>query len=162
LIAHGSLRVGDPDPGEGSVNAVLELRGQDVAAVLVELSRGLGLSPVASVFGILDQLVRSGHRPVIVIDGLDEAQPTALRRLVDDVVVPLARQARILVGTRPVRVDDDDTVVTLLGVQGRVWDLAADPDTAADVADYVAARLAGTGNMDVSEIAKAVTQRAVR
>ncbi len=162
LIAHGALRVEDPDPGEGTVNAVLELRGQDVAATLAGLTRQLGLSPVASVFGILDQLVRSAHRPVILIDGLDEAQPTVLRGLVEELVVPLARQARILVGTRPAPVDDDDTVVTLLGAHGRVWDLAADPDTAADVADYVAARLAGTGNTDISEIAKAVTQRAVR
>jgi len=162
LIAHSALRVEDPDPGEGTVNAVLELRGQDGAAALAVLARQLSLPPVASVFGILDQLVRSGHRPVILIDGLDEAQPTALRRLVEELVVPLAQQARILVGTRPARVDDDDTVVTLLSAHGRVWDLAADPDTAADLADYVAARLAGTDNTDISEIAKAVIQRAVR
>ena len=31
-----------------------------------------------------------------------------------------------------------------------------------DLADYVAARLAGTNNMDISEITKVVTQRAVR
>jgi tetratricopeptide (TPR) repeat protein len=159
LLAHGGPPPDDPDPGEGSVEVALHAHGLGPAELLDGLARGLGLGPAASIHGVLDGLVRAGRRPVVVLDALDEAQPAEVRRIVEELLVPLGRHARVLVGTRRRTLDGAHDLVDLLGAGAVLRDLADEPDTAADVAGYTAARLAGTGNTGVEDIAAEVARR---
>jgi len=97
------------DPGEGSVAAHVHARRLTVEQVVAEIDLGLvrrGLLPPGPDGGargrgaLLDALDRLPAKPLIVIDGLDEAGAEAWS-IARDVIGLLASCSRILVATRP-------------------------------------------------------------
>ncbi|GAA4457709.1 tetratricopeptide repeat protein [Phytohabitans houttuyneae] len=163
MLAHGALAAHDPDPGQGTVDVALYARGQRYTALLGELARGLdiaaGSDPV-SIDDVLRVLESRGGHPTVLLDALDEAYAPDLHRIATDLLVPLGTRAKVLVGTRPGRLDRQTTLVDLLGPQGTVADLAAEPATEEDIRSYVSRRLGDVP--EAGAVAAEVTRRAVR
>ena len=161
------------DPGEGSVHAHVHTRNLTVEQVVQTIDEQLvarGLLPPNQAGprnrgDLLEALERSGRRPVIVIDGLDEAGQ-ATWQIADDVLRLLAPVSKVLVGTRELAATTDGgTSLIQRLVPGNVVDLGEEglrQATREDVYGYVAKRLAGVGPpaMDPAEIARAVLRLA--
>ncbi|WP_162907403.1 hypothetical protein [Allorhizocola rhizosphaerae] len=164
IMANAPLSADDPDPGEGSVEAVAVVRGMDHDSVLAQLGRQLQ-TPFTSVYSILDALTRSGRVPAVIVDAVDEARPADLPRIVEELIIPLSAKCRVIVGTRrsPVRATTGahprPTIVDALQSFGTTMDLDLDDDTAA-IEEYVLRRLQGTGNTDPATIAREVARHA--
>ncbi|NCA71231.1 MAG: tetratricopeptide repeat protein [Sphingobacteriia bacterium] len=158
------------DPGEESVAAHVHARRLTVEQVVAEIDRQLvrcGLLTPALSGGargrgaLLDAVDRLPTKPLIVIDGLDEAGMDAWT-IAKDVIGLLTRTCRFLVATRslPARADGDPTLVQALA-PSRFLDLGdagLAESTRQDVADYVLARLAQVEaqQMDAAKVAEAI------
>ncbi len=151
LLTQGPLE--HADPGEGSVHA--HARGVTAERV-VELideqlvQRGV-LQPHVSGRrnrgDLLGAIQRSRKRPVIAVDGLDEAGSEAWR-IAEDVIRLLASVSLIIVATRelPPRGSGFSLVQTLGGNEiADLGDEAIRQQTQTDVCGYVAKRLGGIG-----------------
>ena len=155
------LRDGRPwaheDPGEWSVQAHLEARGltadRAAAALTDQLVACNFLAPqeeprsASMLVGRVQQAVENGAPPpVLVIDGLDEARAEAFM-IAEDLLARLAPYAVIVVATREIQPGSGQrSLLAMLATPGRVLDLDA-PEikahAAADIRDYLIARLAG-------------------
>ena len=135
------------DPGAGSVDGQLQVRGVTADTASEQLARQLGLDAGAGPFGVLAEARRrrKGGDPLfVVIDGLDEAR-TFSSDLAVELVAPLAREALVLVATRDVPLGEK-TLIATLGPAAQVLDLGKDiGGTRQDVRNYVKRRLAGVG-----------------
>jgi hypothetical protein len=110
------------DPGEGSVHAHVYARGLAHVQLVRQLDTQLsnaGILPMdrRGLRGggeLVDAVASSGARPVIMVDGLDEAGVEAWP-IAAELLRPLARHALILVGTRELPpLDDGLPLVTRL------------------------------------------------
>ncbi|MGW6931774.1 AAA family ATPase [Lentzea sp. NPDC054927] len=138
------------DPGLGSVDAAVHARAMDADRVADLLSRqlvGAGLIPepdgprrgAAELVGVVSTLTSP---PVLVIDGLDEARGESFS-IATSLLTKLANHAVVIVSTRQAhRVAGGAPLLTELSpVEVLNLDQA---DNAADVRDYVLARLGST------------------
>ncbi|MCP3859993.1 MAG: hypothetical protein GY704_10100, partial [Phycisphaeraceae bacterium] len=156
------------DPGQGSIAAHVHLRGLRSDDVTEELDTRL----VAA--GVLEpraqprnrgqlhgDIQASGHTPVIVLDGLDEAGDQA-HQIADEVIQFLAEVATVIVATRHIittdnQGDDNDLIDDLLIGHNRLIDLgtrtALDEERTA-IGTYVQRRLDGISpTMDPDTVA---------
>ncbi|MFG2289014.1 tetratricopeptide repeat protein [Streptomyces sp. NPDC048595] len=172
-LAHGAL--GDlPDPGAGSVDAALHLRGLNARQIAAALADKLGLpvprTPSALIKELEDPDAAGERPPLIVLDGLDEAAPEQSEAIVEQLLAPLSRVASVLLGSRdrPFRPHGahrptlDDALTRFVSTTELV-DLDEEPDTAEDVAAYVGLRLRSEGiaGHRVREVAPRLAERAV-
>ena len=174
LFRHAPLDAEDADPGTGSVDAAVHLRGLDVSATITSLAHDLGLAQPATPAELVAEVSRLDVPPVIVLDGLDEAAPAQAGQLRMDLIEPLGRVAKILLATRArayeARIADGretteqgDAALTMVPQSSRVFDLAAESHAEQDIADYARRRLAGGGHPDeqVDLVAAEIARRAV-
>lgn len=157
-----------PDPG--CIDAALHLRrlsSEQVTQALAELlampSAQGRIDPSSFVAQVpaTQSLPDGSTRPTtVVLDALDEANDPA--RIAQGLVAPLvSRGCRVLVGTRrSAAYKDAPQLLPLIG-DGQVIDLDQEPDTAADLRQYVQRRLAhGPQAEQAAELAPAVADRA--
>ncbi|MFJ4533350.1 tetratricopeptide repeat protein [Streptomyces nigrescens] len=173
-LAHGALREADPDPGEGSVDAALHLRGLTAQQVAVALADKLGLPVPKTPSALIKELEdpdTTGERPVLIIfDGLDEAAPEQSTALVEQLLAPLSRVASVLLGSRdrPFRPQGaaqptlDDSLTRFISTTELV-NLDEEPDTTEDIEAYVGLRLRSEGitGTPAQEAASRLAERAV-
>lgn len=95
---HGVLQADDPDPGEGSVNANMNLRNMTPEAFIRDLGARLGVPGASTIWALLDWAAQQGKAPIVLLDGLDEAGPEA-RRVAEE-VVRLSQGCCVLITTR--------------------------------------------------------------
>ena len=157
------------DPGERSVHAHLHARGltADHAAAMIAdqlVAQGL-LEPQAEprnaseLVGQVQRAVGKGKaRPVLVVDGLDEARDEAFA-IAEELLTRLARHAVIVISTRERRRGDGrPSLIGVLAPSGpglELDDREAQTRTRADVADYITARLSARDpRMDAGAVAE--------
>ncbi|MFK0253096.1 caspase family protein, partial [Streptomyces sp. NPDC090445] len=152
---HGALAADDPDPGEGSVDASLHLRGQTVQQLAEAIARALGLpapqTPAALIAEVEKQWpTGTEHRlPALVLDGLDEAAPDQPHPIVEQLLAPLSRLVCVLLGSRdrsfsPRQAPREPlgrAVSRLLDVRAQASDLDDESDTTDDIRAYCRRRL---------------------
>ena len=166
LLAQGPVE--HADPGERSVHAHVHVRGSTVERLVQELDdqfvRAGVLSPrpggPRNRGDLLGALERSSVKPVIVIDGLDEAASEAWQITIQ-VLSLLAGNACIIVATRDLApAEDGPSLVETLAPQERIdlGDTANRQDATEAVRAYVAKRLAASvaGEMDTAAVAEAI------
>lgn len=134
------------DPGEGSIDAHLHARNTDVDQAVTDLA--MQLDDVYDQ-GSIYELFATAHRErqaeqplVIAIDGLDEAGAAATQ-VIDQLIVPLAKEALVLVSSRDIPGADGSSALARLHDGDGVWiDLGDDPEGMLDdVHAYVRRRL---------------------
>jgi WD40 repeat protein len=134
----------------GSVSCAVHAKGKTALEVATEIARaaavGLPAATVDLMPALRDRLARSRRRFNLVVDALDEAAtPEHARGLVNDVLVPLARNCarlglQVVVGTR--RSDDLGDLIAGFGADAEVVDLDAPEFFAeSDLAEYAQATL---------------------
>ena len=166
LLAPGPVE--HADPGEQSVHAHVHVRGSTVERLVQELDDQLVRAEVLSPRpggsrnrgDLLGELERSPVKPVIVIDGLDEAASEAWQ-LTTQVLSLLAGNACIIVATRDLApAEDGPSLVETLAPQELInlGDTANRQDATEAVRAYVAKRLADSvaGGMDTAAVAEAI------
>ncbi|WP_404960475.1 AAA family ATPase [Streptomyces sp. 147326] len=171
VIAHGALRRGDPDPGVRRVAASVHVRGLTVRQLADSLAAQLHLDPPAAPSALIADIEREGRRPVLVVDGLDEAAPEQAAQIVDELLAPLSRMALVLLGSRdrPFRPGAEPgeslgrAVTRLLDTRATTADLDEEPGTAEDIREYARLRLLAEGvpGEHAADAADAVADRAV-
>ena len=170
LLRHGPLE--HADPGEESVHAHVHARALTVEQVVRSIDEQLvriGLLPPNAAGprnrgDLLGDIERSGRRPLIVVDGLDEAGHGAWA-IADDVMRLLAPVSRVLIGTREVAAPDEGASLIQRLAPGELIDLGDEElreATGEDVHGYVAKRLASAAPpaMEPREIAAAILRLA--
>ncbi|WP_198534845.1 ATP-binding protein, partial [Streptomyces fradiae] len=174
LMAHAPLTDDDPDPGEGSVDAAVHLRGMDTQNLADALAYRLGLSEPRTPADLIALLERSdttrGQRRVLVLDGLDEASPGHAAAIAEQLLVPLSRLCTVLLSSRdrPFQPHQkpgetiDAALTRTVGAAVRILDLDLDLDTANDITDYVRHRLQADGipERTADDIAPVLAERA--
>ncbi|MFD9526608.1 caspase family protein [Streptomyces goshikiensis] len=153
ILAHNPLIPEDPDPGEGSVDVALHLRGFTVQQLAEAIARRLSLprpqTPAALIAEVEKGWPDSRRRLVLVLDGLDEAAPDQAHPVVEQLLAPLSRLSCVLLGSRdrPFRPQQepgeslDQAVSRLLGIRARAADLDDESDTESDIQEYCRRRL---------------------
>ncbi|HWY90874.1 MAG TPA: tetratricopeptide repeat protein [Solirubrobacteraceae bacterium] len=163
------------DPGERAVHAHIHARGltADRAANLLGeelvrcgvLARQDGRTNASELVGRMQRaVVDSGPRPVIVVDGLDEARGEAFS-IAEDLLGRLAEHAILIVATRELqREEGRGSLIATLTPRGAELDLddpAIQERGRTDMHDYVVARLAGVDErMDGTQIADRLAPQA--
>ncbi len=156
ILEHRALAPEDPDPGEGSVDASLHLRGYTVQQLAEAIARELDLpvpqTPAALIAEVEKQWPAAcpDRLPALVLDGLDEAAPDQAHPIVEQLLAPLSRLVCVLLGSRdrPFRPQKelqeplDEAVSRLLDVRARASDLDDETDTENDIRTYCRLRLA--------------------
>ncbi|MFD9398160.1 tetratricopeptide repeat protein [Streptomyces sp. NPDC060011] len=174
LLAHAPLTDDDPDPGEGSVDAAVHLRGMDPQNLAEALAYRLGLSEPKTPADLIAMLERSdtsgGRRRVLVLDGLDEASPGHAAAIAEQLLVPLSRLCTVLLSSRdrPFQPHQksgetiDAALTRTVGAAVRILDLDLDLDTAKDITGYVRHRLQADGIAErtADDIAPVLAERA--
>ncbi|MFI5636817.1 caspase family protein [Streptomyces goshikiensis] len=160
ILARNPLTPRDPDPGEGSVDVALHLRGFTVQQLAEAIARRLSLprpqTPAALIAEVEKGWPDSRRRLVLVLDGLDEAAPDQAHPVVEQLLAPLSRLSCVLLGSRdrPFRPQQepgeplDQAVSRLLDVRARASDLDAESDTESDIREYCRRRLLARGLTD--------------
>ncbi|MFI6158279.1 tetratricopeptide repeat protein, partial [Kitasatospora sp. NPDC051170] len=174
LMEHDPLTEDDPDPGEGSVDAAVHLRGMSVQDLADALAYRLGFPEPKTPADLIARLERSdatrGRRHTLVLDGLDEASPGQAALIAGQLLTPLSRLCTVLLASRdrpfqPHQAlgENLDTALTrTVGAAVRILDLDEEHDTAMDIADYVRRRLRADGIAagPSDDIARALAERA--
>ncbi|WNI32377.1 AAA family ATPase [Streptomyces sp. ITFR-6] len=122
-----------------------------------ELARQLGLTEPRDTEGFRAGLRALSPRPVLVLDGLDEVPAEHLRAMIEELVLPLCRTSRVLLGSRESafagRIAEGgyrgetlpDALARLTGAAVTVEDLGRDQQTRADIGAYVFNRCVAAG-----------------
>ncbi|MEU4195778.1 ATP-binding protein [Kribbella sp. NPDC026611] len=136
------------DPGESSVDVQVHARGLTAKTAVRAIADELGLDPDAGIYDVLAHASRQrqhGKPLVVFVDGLDEAGEIESREIAVQLLVPLAKEALVLVGTREVPGPVDEAgLLALLGTSAELIDLGADVEqTLLDIRDYTIRRLDG-------------------
>jgi hypothetical protein len=165
---HNALPADGPDPGEGSVNANLNLRNMTPDAFIRDLGARLGVPGASTIWALLDWAAQQEQTPVVLLDGLDEAGPEA-RRVAEE-VMRLSQGCCVLVTTRDLESGVGSWATTkslphiLTVSSGMILNLADDDPVAVYVGlvEYARKRLAGgvaTAELDVlaNEVARIAT-----
>jgi tetratricopeptide (TPR) repeat protein len=157
--AHGGLREDDPDPGlrpDRSLASV-HLRGLSPLQAASELARQLGLPEPRNADDFRGELRELSPQPVLVLDGLDEVPAEHTRAMIEELVFPLSRTGRVLLGSRDrafrSRIEEDgqgdetlpDALARLIGAGVTTADLEREPHTQEDIGAYVFRRCAAAG-----------------
>ena len=146
---HGALEEGGPDPGQGSINANLNLRNMTSDGLVRELGRQLGRPEARTIWALMDWSAQQAATPVVLLDGLDEAGPEA-RRVAED-VVQLSQVCCLLVATRHFESGVESLATSkslpqlLSGPYSTILDLADEDNNVVreDVKKYTRKRLIG-------------------
>ncbi|MFD0294583.1 tetratricopeptide repeat protein [Streptomyces sp. NPDC127118] len=173
---YGGLREGDPDPGLSPDRplASVHLRGLSPLQAVSELARQLGLPEPRNTDDFRGELRELSPQPVLVLDGLDEVPAEHLRAMIEELVFPLSRTGRVLLGSRDRafrsclaedgRGDETlpDALTRLIGAGVTTADLEREPHTEKDIGEYVFRRCAEAGVPQdrARETADAVASRA--
>ncbi|MFG2709475.1 caspase family protein [Streptomyces goshikiensis] len=148
ILAHNPLVPQDPDPGEGSVDVALHLRGFTVQQLAEAIARRLALprpqTPAALIAEVEKGWPESRRRLVLVLDGLDEAAPDQAHPVVEQLLAPLSRLSCVLLGSRdrPFRPQQEpgeslaQALSRILDVRARASDLDDESDTESDIREY--------------------------
>ncbi|RIV35573.1 trypsin-like peptidase domain-containing protein [Micromonospora radicis] len=134
----------------GSVSCAVHVKGKTAIEVATEIARAaavdLPANPADLASAVRDRLHRRAARFTLVVDALDEAaDPGHARRIVDDILLPLARDCgrygvRVVVGTR--RSDDQGDLIARFGEDADLIDLDAPEYFAeSDLVNYAQATL---------------------
>ncbi|MCX5364184.1 tetratricopeptide repeat protein [Streptomyces sp. NBC_00124] len=158
IVEHAALCEGDPDPGEGSVDVPLHLRGLNVQQLAEAIARRLHLdaprTPAALIADVEMEWPPSGQPPVLLLDGLDEAASGQAAPIVEQLLSPLSRMTRVLLASRDrpftpqaeeVGEPLDKAVSRLLGIRARAVSLDDEVDTGDDIKEYARRRLLAAG-----------------
>lgn len=146
---HGAFEEDGPDPGQGSIDANLNLRNMTSDGLVRELGRQLGRPEARTIWALMDCSAQQAATPVILLDGLDEAGPEA-RRVAED-VVRLSQVCCLLVATRHFESGVESLATSkslphlLSGPYSTILDLADEDNNVVreDIKTYVRKRLAG-------------------
>ncbi|MEV6951316.1 caspase family protein [Streptomyces sp. NPDC051183] len=153
ILKHDALADDDPDPGPDSVDASFHLRGLGVQQLAEAIARALKLPPPLTPAALIAEVESEWPDPeyplVLVLDGLDEAQPDQIPRIMKDLLAPLSRLTCVLLGSRdrPFRGEAGpgeplgQTLSRLLGTRARAYGLDDETDTAGDIRRYSRRRL---------------------
>ncbi|MBT2540323.1 tetratricopeptide repeat protein [Streptomyces sp. ISL-44] len=155
ILEHGALAPEDRDPGEGSVDASLHLRGYTVQQLAEAIARELDLPVPQTPAALIAEVEKKwpaacrDRLPALVLDGLDEAAPDQAYPIVEQLLAPLSRLVCVLLGSRdrPFRPQEelqeplDEAVSRLLDVRARASDLDDETDTENDIRAYCHSRL---------------------
>lgn len=155
LRTKGALLQDDPVPPENSIHIAIHAKGKSVFQVATALGRAIKLNhEITDQPGIADVLERmkaKGGQQTIVIDALDEAGDGHAERIANEIIRPLSamHEIRVLVGTRrslngaviPDSEQRHARLVETFGVDASIRDLADEPETTNDIAEFVARRL---------------------
>ncbi|MGP3685533.1 tetratricopeptide repeat protein [Streptomyces sp. IBSNAI002] len=155
ILEHGALAPEDPDPGEGSVDASLHLRGHTVQQLAEAIAGELGLPVPQTPAALIAEVEKNwpaacaDRLPALVLDGLDEAAPDQAYPVVEQLLAPLSRLVCVLLGSRdrPFRPQEDlqepldEAVRRLGGVRARASDLDDEADTEHDIRTYCRRRM---------------------
>ncbi|MGH4018639.1 MAG: tetratricopeptide repeat protein [Pseudonocardiaceae bacterium] len=170
LLEHAPLAPEDPDPYAGAVDAAVHLRGMGPQDLATALADRLDLPVPENRWKLIAEVAAMPYRPVLVLDGLDEAVPEQLSEIVTDLLVPLGAVARVLLATRygefglrrPVAGEPSSVRLReLFGRAAPVVDLDAEAGTRDDIERYVTSRLRSAGRGDIAErVAPALASRA--
>ncbi|MFE6339038.1 AAA family ATPase, partial [Streptomyces sp. NPDC057798] len=171
IVTHGALHEDDPDPGLGSVDVALHLRGLTVQQVAEAIARRLGLGAPDTPAELIADVERewtSSERPtVLLLDGLDEAAAEQAALIVEQLLSPLSRMACILLASRdrPFNPEAaaageplDEAISRLLGIRARAVGLDGEANTGDDIKEYARRRLEVTGMPE--EAAALIARRA--
>ncbi|MEU9306236.1 tetratricopeptide repeat protein, partial [Streptomyces sp. NPDC048256] len=175
VLHHTPPTVDDPDPGEGSVDAALHLRGMRVMDVAEALAERLGLAAPPTPAGLIAELealeADGAGRRVLVLDGLDEAAPDQAVPIVQQLLVPLSRLCAVLLASRArpfqphiVSAEPLDAELSrAIGARVQVIDLDEETNTAEDIAAYIHRRLLAVGIPEdtAAKTARTLAERAV-
>lgn len=134
----------------GAVSCAVHVKGKTALEVAAEIARAIAVElpavPADLMPAVRDQLDHRRARFTLVVDALDEAtDPAQARMVIDDVLMPLARDCgprglRIVIGTR--RSDDHGDLISRFGGDAELVDLDAPEYFAeSDLADYAQATL---------------------
>ncbi|WBB57222.1 trypsin-like peptidase domain-containing protein [Verrucosispora sp. WMMD573] len=134
----------------GSVSCAVHAKGKTAIEVATEIAQAVAVdlpgAPADLMPAVRDRLERRPNRFALIIDALDEAvDPGHARQIIDDILLPLARDCgrygvRVVVGTR--RSDDQGNLVTCFGDDAELIDLDAPEYFAeADLVNYAQATL---------------------
>jgi hypothetical protein len=152
------------DPGESSVDATAHLRQVTVTTAGEELASQIGLPAGAGAYDVLAHASRcraEGRPLAIALDGLDEAGDLASRAIALELIVPLSREALVLVATRevPGPVGEPSLLATLAPAAETI-DLGQDAEhILRDVHSYAVRRLEGASpTMDAQAVADALVE----
>lgn len=146
------------DPGIGTVDAAVDLRGMGEQELATALAAQLGLPRPQAGWQLIADLTRMSAPPVLVLDGLDEAMPEHLDKLATELLVALGTVTRVVVTTRQEEflwsgpAPEAARVVRLQDMFGReapIIDLDAEPDTADDIERYVTRRVGAASHRDL-------------
>ncbi|MGY3063910.1 hypothetical protein ACVWZD_008208 [Streptomyces sp. TE3672] len=173
---YGGLREDDPDPGLSPDRSLasVHLRGLSPLQAVSELARQLGLPEPRNTDDFRGELRELSPQPVLVLDGLDEVPAEHLRAMIEELVFPLSRTGRVLLGSRDRafrsclaedgRGDETlpDALTRLIGAGVTTADLEREPHTEKDIGEYVFRRCAeaGVAQDRARETADAVASRA--
>ncbi|GAB2586673.1 hypothetical protein Aab01nite_51270 [Paractinoplanes abujensis] len=154
----------------GSVACAVHAKGKSALEIAEEIARGAGVrlpqAPVDLVPALRARLAARPRRFNLVVDALDEVvTPADARALIEDVLVPLARDcaelgAQVVVGTR--RADDSGDLLGGFGADAELIDLDAPAFfSAEDLAGYAQAtlQLAGGSTYADPAVAEPVARR---
>ncbi|WP_328870823.1 tetratricopeptide repeat protein [Streptomyces sp. NBC_00287] len=155
---HEALHEDDPDPGVGSVDVPLHLRGLTVQQLAEAIARRLRLNvpqtPAALIADVEQEWSSAERPPVLLLDGLDEAAPEQAAPIVEQLLSPLSRMACVLLASRdrPFNPEAeregeplDKAVSRILGIRARAASLDDEADTSDDIRKYARRRLHATG-----------------
>jgi hypothetical protein len=163
LLAQGAVAT-ELDPGLGSIDAHFHARRAGVEQAVAALAAQLEVSADASLYDLLALARRRlelGRPLVLAFDGLDEAGGRDASKLATELLLPLAREALILIGSRDLRQGEGtQMLLSAFATTGENIDLGADPESAlADVRSYVAKRLDGVASsMAPAAVAEAIAE----
>ncbi len=162
----GGLGKEDPVPPDNAVDVAVHAKGKNVFQVATALGQCVGLDrEIVDQPGITDVLsaikeastrldeVGELQGLTLVIDALDEAGGEQAQRIANELIRPLGNlpNVRLLVGTRrsldggliPEGEAKHGRLVKAFGPDAVILDLENEPETQADIAEFVAKRLRG-------------------
>ncbi|MGH4014498.1 MAG: hypothetical protein ACRDSL_11365 [Pseudonocardiaceae bacterium] len=170
LLADAPLEPEDPDPGVGTVDASVHLRGMGERELAVALAEQLGLPVPQAGWQLIADIARMKSPPTLVLDGLDDAIPEHIDKIATELLIALGTVARVLLATQQQEFmlygppTGESRIVGLQEMFGRdvpVVDLDAEADTPDDIEQYVARRLCAGGRGELAElVAPAIAGRA--
>lgn len=170
LLAPAAPGPAAPDPGVGTVDAAVDLRGMDEQDLAVALAEQLGLRRPQAGWQLIGDIARMASPPTLVLDGLDDTILEHLDKIATELLAGLSMVARVLLTTRHQEflwsgpASGGSRVVGLremFGPEVPVIDLDAEADTRDDIEQYVARRLRAAGRDDLVEpVAAALADRA--
>jgi WD40 repeat protein len=162
-IKHHLIAADELLPPANSIDIAIHAKGKTVLDCAEALRRGTqqasektgGIQTAADIADIVRTLQHNEIAHTIVIDALDEAEAGHAERIAEEIIRPLANMHhKLLIGTRRrldgrVIADTEEKHHHLrdaFGTEAQIYDLTDEPDTTADIAEFVSKRLHAASN----------------